>query len=286
VAEVEERGLHGGHRIEVVVPAGPHTRPHIGAQIVHGPETFALVAEVLARGAGWFRRLGTVESPGTTIVTVVGDVDRPVVTEVELGTTIREIVGRSLRPGGPAAGGIRAVITGRGATVLRASDLDAPLQYEPDGDGDPGVPPAGALVVLGEASCAVAVTAEIMTAYAVGSCRGRCRHPFADLDATLSTPSRRLRRVTPAVAAESQRQLADAGCCRAAERAARVLAGLLDGLADEFAAHAAAAQCRRLHDRTSLQPDEVVVVDGVTSLPIELGPSAAPNLAAAGRRVA
>src|SRR5690606_23794650 len=49
--------------------------------LVNNAETLAQAAWILAHGADEFRSLGTAESPGTVICTVVGDVDRPAVVE-------------------------------------------------------------------------------------------------------------------------------------------------------------------------------------------------------------
>ena len=58
--------------------------------VVNNVETLATAAHVLARGADWFRTMGTVASPGTIIATVVGDVRHPGVHEVELGTPLSQ----------------------------------------------------------------------------------------------------------------------------------------------------------------------------------------------------
>ena len=57
--------------------------------LVNNVETLASAAHVLARGATWYRSLGTADSAGTAIVTIVGDVRVPGVHEVELGTHTR-----------------------------------------------------------------------------------------------------------------------------------------------------------------------------------------------------
>ena len=44
--------------------------------VVDNVETLAAAAHILAKGATWFRSMGTPESPGTVIVTIVGDVQR------------------------------------------------------------------------------------------------------------------------------------------------------------------------------------------------------------------
>src|SRR5258706_5219330 len=76
---------------------------------VNNVETLANVPHIIARGAEWFRSLGTTESPGTVVCTVVGDVARPGVVEVELGTPLREVLDAH---GAPRAGRtIKAVLS-------------------------------------------------------------------------------------------------------------------------------------------------------------------------------
>ena len=53
-------------------PAGRATR-----RSVNNVETLATAAHILARGADWFRTMGTAGSPGTLLATVVGDVAPP-----------------------------------------------------------------------------------------------------------------------------------------------------------------------------------------------------------------
>src|SRR6478672_8714106 len=51
--------------------------------VVNNVETLATAAHILANGVDWFRSMGTADSPGNVIVTVVGDVARAGVHEVE-----------------------------------------------------------------------------------------------------------------------------------------------------------------------------------------------------------
>ena len=70
--------------------------------LVNNVETLANVPHILARGPEWFRSMGTPESPGTIVATVVGDVIAPDVGEVELGTSLRDVidgVGSGIAPG-------------------------------------------------------------------------------------------------------------------------------------------------------------------------------------------
>ena len=60
--------------------------------LVNNVETLAAAAHILARGATWYRSIGTPDSAGTVIVTIVGDVRVPGVHEVELGTPLAEVI--------------------------------------------------------------------------------------------------------------------------------------------------------------------------------------------------
>src|SRR5690606_34740490 len=51
---------------------------------VNNVETLSNVPHIMARGAEWFRSQGTVDSPGTLVCTVVGDVQRAGVAELEM----------------------------------------------------------------------------------------------------------------------------------------------------------------------------------------------------------
>ena len=66
--------------------------------VVDNVETLACAAHILAKGAEWFRSMGTSRSPGTVIATVVGDVARPGVHEVEMGTPFAALLGSVRRP--------------------------------------------------------------------------------------------------------------------------------------------------------------------------------------------
>ena len=97
--------------------------------LVSNVETFCNVGPILARGAEWYRGFGTDLSPGVIVCTVVGDVARPAVGEVEMGVTLGEVietVGGGLLPGRS----IKAVFSGISNPVILPADLDTPLTYE------------------------------------------------------------------------------------------------------------------------------------------------------------
>ncbi len=135
-------------------------------------ETLAHVPRIVLRGADWFRTMGTTESPGTTIATVVGDVTAPFVGEVELGTPLSspDRAGRrAWRPGRT----VQAVFSGVANAVITAEHLDAPVSYEGLAAVGSGMGSAG-FIVYDDTACMVEVGRELSRFLYVESC-GQCR---------------------------------------------------------------------------------------------------------------
>ena len=111
--------------------AGSHTtdRPDPHATAVNNVETLSNAPHIIANGAEWFRGFGTSRSPGVAVVTVVGDVQRAGVAEVEMGVSLRDAI--DAVGGGPGAGRrVKAVFSGISNPVITAEQLDTPLTYE------------------------------------------------------------------------------------------------------------------------------------------------------------
>jgi NADH-quinone oxidoreductase subunit F len=139
--------------------------------VVNNVETLATVTQVLRRGPEWHRSLGTEASPGLTIATVVGDVVRPGVAEVEMGTPLRQVIEQV---GGGVAEGrtIRAVFSGVANGVLRDGQLDAPMSYEGLEGAGGGLGSAG-FIVYDDTADLVTVARMISRFLYVESC-GQC----------------------------------------------------------------------------------------------------------------
>lgn len=125
-ASVPESGWSSGPR----VPGHPPTE--FGASnptLVNNVETLAAVSHVLARGPEWHRSLGTEQSPGVAVCTVVGDVAHAGVGEVEMGTPLGEAIDRI---GGGVKEGrrVKAVLSGVSNPVVTGDQLDVPVSYE------------------------------------------------------------------------------------------------------------------------------------------------------------
>ena len=150
---------------------------HVGAAqeanptLVNNVETLSNVPHILVGGASWFRGFGTSESPGTIVTTVVGDVRTPDVAEVELGTSLREVIGRV--GDGPASGrSVKAVLSGVSNAVVTSDQLDCALSYEGFAAIGSGLGAAG-FMVFDDTACMVEVARQCSQFLATESC-GQC----------------------------------------------------------------------------------------------------------------
>jgi len=106
-------------------PAIPSSNP----TLVNNVETLATVVPVLGHGPEWYREMGTPQSPGVVLCTVVGDTQRAGVAEVEMGTSLGEVIERV--GGGPKPGrSVKAVLSGVANGVVAGDALDARVSYE------------------------------------------------------------------------------------------------------------------------------------------------------------
>jgi NADH-quinone oxidoreductase subunit F len=116
--------------------------------VVNNVETLANLPPILARGADWYRTIGTPQSPGPKVFSLSGHIERPGNYELPLGTTFRTLI---FEHGGgiPGGRGVKAILpAGASAPLLLGSDevLDTPMDYE-------SVPKVGSM--LGSASIIV-----------------------------------------------------------------------------------------------------------------------------------
>lgn len=60
--------------------------------VINNVETLATIPHIIANGAAWFARIGTDQSKGTKLFSISGDVARPGVYELVLGSSLKELV--------------------------------------------------------------------------------------------------------------------------------------------------------------------------------------------------
>jgi NADH-quinone oxidoreductase subunit F len=126
---------------------------------------------VLGRGPDWYRGMGTPESPGVVLCTVVGDTQRAGVSEVEMGTPLADVIERV--GGGPQPGrSVKAVLSGVANGVVPGDHLDAPVSYEGLEAVGGGLGAAG-FIVYDDAADMIAVARAVSRFLYVESC-GQC----------------------------------------------------------------------------------------------------------------
>jgi NADH:ubiquinone oxidoreductase subunit F (NADH-binding) len=149
-----------------------HPEPHLAnPTLVNNVETISNVPHLLARGADWYRSMGTEESPGTLVTTVVGDVVAPDVGEVEMGTPLAAVID-AVGSGLPEGRTVKAVLPGAANPVVTADHLDVPLTYEHFRAIGSGLG-AGGYIVCDDTACMVEVARAFSGFLAVESC-GQC----------------------------------------------------------------------------------------------------------------
>ncbi len=130
--------------------------------IINNVETLMNIPQIILNGAQWFDQMGTEKSKGTKVFSVSGDVKRPGVYELVLGSSLKELV-----EGLASAEKVKMIQIG-GATgrILPYEQIDTPLTFET-------VLGAGAITVFDESRDIVDVIYRTMEFLAEESC-GKC----------------------------------------------------------------------------------------------------------------
>jgi NADH:ubiquinone oxidoreductase subunit F (NADH-binding) len=241
-------------------PAGVTEAASSNPTVVNNVETLATVSQVLARGPEWHRSLGTERSPGFVVATVVGDVQRPGVAEVELGTPLREVIDQ-VGGGVPEGRSVKAVLSGVSNPVITADQLDVPCSYEGMEAIGTGLGAAG-FMVFDDTTSMVEVAQMISRFLYVESC-GQC--PACKLGCGAVTE--RLDVIgagqgTPddlEVVAFRLETVTDGNRCYLPVEERRVVSSLLQAFPDEVAA---ALEGQPLALRDLVLPKVVDIVDG------------------------
>ena len=206
--------------------------------LVNNVETLCNVPHILARGADWYRGMGTDRSPGHVVATVVGDVVRPGVAEIELGTPLGEViesVGGGARPGRR----LKAVFSGVANAVVTADHLDAPVSYEGLAAAGGGMGAAG-FAVYDDTACMVEVAYQYSRFLWIESCgqcppcklgSGEITERLAAIEGCRGTDE------DVAVIGARLKTVTDANRCYLGTQEQLVVSSILRAFPEEFAAH-------------------------------------------------
>ncbi len=143
--------------------------------VLNNVETWVNVPRIIEKGADWFTSLGTDRSKGTKAFALTGKVKNTGLVEVEMGTTLREIIwgpGGGMLDDGPK-GKFKAVQTGgpSGGCVPEAL-LDLPCDF--DSLTEVGsMMGSGGMIVMDHSTCMVDVARYFLSFLTDESC-GKC----------------------------------------------------------------------------------------------------------------
>ncbi len=162
----------------------PRSRPPYPAQegllgkptCINNVETWANVSPIILQGAKWYSEIGTGNSKGTKVFSLVGKINNTGLVEVPMGITLRELIYdigggipdgkkfKAVQTGGPSGGCIPAglmdvplLYEDRGGKRTADDFLDLPIDFE-SLTGVGSMMGSGGLVVMDEDTCMVDVS--------------------------------------------------------------------------------------------------------------------------------
>jgi NADH-quinone oxidoreductase subunit F len=153
-------GLRGEARYKPPFPPqkGLWARP----TIINNVETLMNIPQIVLKGSDWFRGMGTERSKGTKVFSVSGDVSKPGVYELELGSSLSELVLKLA-----SAKDVKMVqVGGACGRIIPADEINTPLAYE-------NVLGSGAVMVFDQTRDVIDAMYRNMEFLADESC-GRC----------------------------------------------------------------------------------------------------------------
>ena len=161
-------------------PGRPHPRPPFPAQKglygkptdINNVETWFNIAPIISRGPAWFAETGSVKSPGTKVISLVGKIQNTGLVEMPLGTPLKTYI-YDIGEGAVNGRRIKAVQTGGpSGGCIPVDMLDTPVDYESLAQLG-SIMGSGGMVVLDEDNCMVDVARYFIEFTHSESC-GKC----------------------------------------------------------------------------------------------------------------
>ncbi len=213
--------------------------------LINNVETVATVPQIIEMGGAEYAKLGVENSTGTRVFSLSGNVERGGNYELELGTSLRELI-YDIGGGIPDGRELKAVIPGGSSVpVLRGDEIDIGLDF--DSMATKGTMlGSGAVIVIDDRACMVQLGLRVAQFYMHESC-GKC------------TPCREgtrwmvqlLKKIEDGRAEQGELDLLLDVCdrilgkclCPLGDAAAMPVASYVDKFRDEFQAHIDAGGC-------------------------------------------
>ncbi|MGO9496569.1 MAG: NAD(P)H-dependent oxidoreductase subunit E [Solirubrobacteraceae bacterium] len=139
--------------------------------LMNSVETFAAIPIILQRGAEWWKDQGVNGGAGLKFFAISGDIVRPDVYCVPMGTTARELI--ELAGGLPEGLELQAFQPGGASSNFLGPDqLDVPLDFKPLAEAG-SMLGSGAVVVIGDRTNLLAAATNVLRFFRNESC-GKC----------------------------------------------------------------------------------------------------------------
>ncbi|HEY3069624.1 MAG TPA: NADH-quinone oxidoreductase subunit NuoF [Gaiellaceae bacterium] len=158
----------------------PRTKPPFPATsgvyasptLINNVETLATVPKIIEMGGAAYAKLGVENSAGTRVFSLSGNVARGGNYEVELGTSLRELV-YDIGGGIPDGRELKAIIPGGSSVpVLTADQIDTKLDFDSMAQAGTMLG-SGAVIVMDDRCCMVQLGLRVAQFYQHESC-GKC----------------------------------------------------------------------------------------------------------------
>jgi NADH-quinone oxidoreductase subunit F len=139
---------------------------------INNVQTIATIPVIVSMGPEEFAKIGPETSPGTAIFSLSGNVVNPGNYELDLGSTLRELI-YDVGGGVPGGHAIKAIIPGGSSVpILTPDQLDTPMDYDSIGAAGSFFGSA-AVMVIDERCCMVQLALRAEKFYMHESC-GKC----------------------------------------------------------------------------------------------------------------
>jgi NADH-quinone oxidoreductase subunit F len=139
---------------------------------INNVQTIATIPPIIRMGASEFLKIGPENSPGTAVFSLSGNVVSPGNYELELGSTLRELI-FDVGGGVPEGREIKAIIPGGSSVpILTPDQLDTPMDYDSIAAAGSSFGSA-AVMVIDERCCMVQLALRAEKFYMHESC-GKC----------------------------------------------------------------------------------------------------------------
>jgi NADH:ubiquinone oxidoreductase subunit F (NADH-binding)/(2Fe-2S) ferredoxin/NAD-dependent dihydropyrimidine dehydrogenase PreA subunit len=140
--------------------------------IINNVETLANVAQIVMKGAEWFKSFGSAKSPGTKVFALGGKITNTGLVEIPMGTKLRDVI-YDIGGGCPNGKAFKAVQTGGpSGGCITADYLDTPIDFDTLTELG-SMMGSGGMIVMDEDNCMVDI-ARFFLEFTVEESCGKC----------------------------------------------------------------------------------------------------------------